>query len=476
MKDLTKGNPYKIILFFALPIFIGCVFQQLYNMVDTIIVSHTVNALAFTGVSLTGSVSFLILGFSNGLTAGFSVRIANRFGAGDKEGVRRAVAMSYILCIIVSIVITAIAVPLCGPVLRLMGISETYYDYAYSYLFVIFCGICASVFYNMMAGVLRALGDSKTPLYCLIGAALLNVALDFLFIVGFKMHYHGAAVATVLSQLLAGGASLIYFVLRYPDFRLKKSDWKWDWHLAGGHFAVGLPMALQFSITAIGCIFQQSALNGVAKIYVGADTGYAAASKIDNIATQTFNALGTAIATYAGQNTGAGETGRVRKGAKVGMIYTLVSWAIGFAFTIGLYRPLMGLFLDQNDATVAQNYDAILSYGLQYLIFQSAFYAPLGAIFVYRNTLQGMGCSLIAMFAGVAELAGRTLTSFVFVRYWGFIGFCLSNPVAWVAADLLLVTAYIVIMRKEKKQENQEPKRNCKHKDKREEEQLPHAA
>ena len=446
MKDLTKGNPYKLILLFALPVFVGCVFQQLYNMVDTIIVSRTVNADAFTGVGMTGSVTFLVLGFASGLTAGFSVRIAQRFGANDYEGVRRSIAMSYTLCIIVTVVITAIAVPLSGPVLRAMNLSEKCYPYARAYLIVIFSGICSSVFYNMTAGVLRAVGDSKTPLYCLIGAALLNVGLDFAFIVGLKMYYHGAAVATVLSQLLSGGAALVYIIVRYPEFRLKKGDFKWDWRLAGGHIAVGFPMALQFSITAIGCIFQQTALNGVAKLYAGADTAYVAASKIDNIATQTFAAIGTAMATYAGQNYGAGREDRVKKGVAVGMVYALVSVVLGIAFSVGLHRPLMSIFLDKNDPTVADNYERILSYGFRYLIFQAFCYPLLGTIFVFRNTLQGINRSLIAMFAGVAELAGRTLTSFVFVKWWGFTGFCTSNPVAWFAADVLLVTAYFVVM------------------------------
>lgn len=446
MKDLTKGNPYKVILLFALPIFLGCVFQQLYNMVDTVIVSRTVNSDAFTGVGMTGSVSFLVLGFASGLTAGFSVRIAQRFGAGDTNGVRRSIAMSYLLCMIITAIITAIAVPLVGPVLRAMNLSERCFPYAKAYLTVIFIGIFSSVFYNIMAGVLRAVGDSKTPLYCLIGAALLNVAFDFAFIVGFKMHYHGAAVATVLSQTLSGVAALIYIIVRYPEFRLKREDWKWDWRLAGGHVAVGFPMALQFSITAIGCIFQQSALNGVAKVYAGADTAYVAASKIDALATQTFNALGTAMATYAGQNYGAGRQDRVRRGVRVGMVYTLASFALGVAFCVGLHRPLMNLFLDRNDAFVAENYDLIIAYGFRFLLFQSLCYPLLGTIYIFRNTLQGTNHSLIAMFAGVAELAGRTLTSFVFVKLWGFTGFCTSNPVAWLAADLLLVTAYFVLM------------------------------
>ena len=461
MKDLTKGNPFKLILLFALPVFVGYVFQQLYNMADTVIVGNTVNASAFTGVGLTGPISFLVLGFVGGLTAGFSVRIAQRFGAGDGDGVRRACAMSYTLCGIITAVLTAVAAPLTGPFLKMMNTPAEYYPYAYRYLFVIFCGLGATVFYNMTAGVLRAIGDSRTPLYFLIAAAVLNVGLDFAFIVGLKMYYEGAALATVLSQLLSGGACLIYSLKRYPELRLKKSDWKWENKLAAGHIAVGLPMALQFSITAIGCIVQQTALNGLAEAEHGAVTAYVAASKIDALATQTFSALGTAMATYAGQNQGAGRYDRVRKGVNAGMVYVAACWLLGIAFCLGLYRPLMGLFLNADlDPNVALYYNEILDYGKTYLIFQSCDYLTLGAIFIYRNALQGIGKSAITMFAGVTEVAGRILASFTFAKFWGFPGLCLSNPIAWLAADIFLITTYYLVMRGKGKSEKK--KRNHK--------------
>ena len=454
MKDLTKGNPFKLILFFALPVFVGCVFQQLYNMADTIIVGNTVGAAAFTGVGLTGAVNFLVLGFVNGLTAGFSVKVAQACGANDEEKMRRAVGMSYLLCIVVAAAATAIAAPLTAPLLRLMQTPAAYYDYAYWYLLVIFCGIGATVFYNIVAGLLRAVGDSRTPLVFLVLAAILNVGLDFAFIVGFRWHYCGAAIATVLSQLISGAACLVYALCRYPALRPRRSDFRWDTRLAMGHFAVGLPMALQFSITAIGCIVQQTALNGLDASYPGAVTAYTAASKIDNIANQAFAALGTAFATYAAQNYGAGEYGRIRRGVFVGMVYVLASAVIGFAFAVGLCEPLMKLFLNTDlSADVADNYDAIIGYGRQYLLWQCAFYPFLGAIFVFRNTLQGIGKSAVTTFAGVTELAGRILASLVFVRIWGFAGICSSNPVAWVAAVMFLVTTYIVVMRRQKKGE-----------------------
>ena len=330
MKDLTTGNPFKLILFFAFPVFLGCVFQQLYNMADTIIVGNTVGPDAFTGVGLTGSITFLVVGSMNGLTAGFSVKVAQAYGAGDESGVRRAVGMSYLLSIAIAVLVTAIAAPLTGVLLNLMQTPAAYYEYAYRYLFVIFCGIPATVFYNIVAGLLRAVGDSKTPLYFLIFSAVLNVGLDFLFILVFRMYYEGAALATVLSQLVSGALCLLVALHRYPILRPAKSDFQWDWHLAGGHLAQGLPMALQFSITAIGCMVQQTALNGLDAALPGVVTAYTAASKIDSIATQTFVALGTAMATYAGQNYGAGRYDRIRKGVFVGMVYSAISVGIGF--------------------------------------------------------------------------------------------------------------------------------------------------
>lgn len=447
MKDLTKGSPLKLILSFVFPVFLGNIFQQLYNMADTVIVGHTVNSDAFTGVGLTGSVSFLVLGFISGLTAGFGVRVAQRFGANDAEGVRKSVAMSFLLAAVIAVAVSAVAVPLAGPLLRLMNTPAQYYDYAYSYLLVIFSGIAATAFYNILASVLRAIGDSKTPLVFLIVAAVLNVGLDFLFIVGFGMHYRGAATATILSQFLSGVACLVYMLKRYPELRLKRADWKWSFAEARAQIVIGLPMALQFSITAIGCIVQQTALNGLETDYPGVATAYTAASKIDNLANQTFPALGTAMATYAGQNYGAGRMDRVKRGVAASMLCTVISAVLGFAFCMGLYTPLMGLFLDtEKGGAAALYYEEVMAYGRQYLLFQSAGYLLLGTIFVFRNTLQGIGKSAVTTLAGVTELGGRVLTAFVFVRLWGFTGACMSNPIAWLAADLFLIGTYCAVV------------------------------
>ncbi len=452
MKDLTKGSPFKLILLFALPVFAGSVLQQLYNMIDYIIVGNTVNADAFTGVGLTSPISFLILGFANGLTSGFSVRVAQRFGAGDGEGVRRAVSMSFLLCIILSVVITAVSVPLTGPLLRLMQTPDKYFDYAYWYLFVIFCGIAATVFYNIMAGVLRAVGDSVAPLVVLVAAVAVNIGLDFALIVGLKLHYIGAALATVISQFIAGVCCLVYMLLRYPALRLGKKDFKWSGSIARGHIAIGLPMALQYSITAVGCMIQQTAFNGLDAAYPGMVTAFAAASKIDNLANQTFVSLGVAMATYAGQNCGACRMDRVKKGVLAGMVYVVICSLLGVAFCLGLCDPLMRLFLNtETTADLASHFNEIMDYGRKYLAFQSGCYPLLGTIYVYRNALQGIGKSAVTTIAGVTEVAGRMLAAFVLVRCWGFFGACASNPVAWLAADIFLLITYYVVMYGKKK-------------------------
>lgn len=446
--DLTEGSPFKLIFKFSFPIFIGNVFQQLYNMADTIIVGNTVSADAMSGVGCTSSITFLILGLVWGLTSGFSVRTSQFFGAKDERGIRRSIAVSFELCIIMTIILMAISVPFAGALLRAMNTPENYYDYAYYYLVTIFWGIGATVLYNIAANTLRAVGDSRTPLFCLVFSAVLNVALDFICIVFFKMTYIGAGFATVISQFISGAICVVYMFKAYPSLRLKKSDWSINWNMIYGHICVGLPMALQYSITAVGCIFQQTALNGLNTAMPGVVTGYTASSRIDNIACQTFNSLGTASATYAGQNYGAHKFGRIKDGVFVSMVFTFISWALALIFCFGLGKPLTALFIDGSTIGDPALYNSIVGYSFKFLIYQCLFYPFLGIVYVYRNTLQGIGKSAVTTIAGVTELAGRSVTAFILVKYIGYTGVCLSNPIAWMAADIFLLTVYALTMKK----------------------------
>ena len=438
--NLTKGKPLKLIVLFALPLLVGNIFQQLYSMVDTIIVGQTVSTSALAGVGSTGAISFLVIGFVQGLTAGFAIKTAQYFGAKNEDAVRRSVAASFLLCIVMTVVLTAASVATTMPLLRLMNTPETIIGDAYSYIVTIYWGLGATVFYNMVSNILRALGDSRTPLVFLVIASVLNIGLDFLFIMNFHMGVAGAGWATVLSQLLSGVACLVYMFRKFPILRLKKLDWKFDLRFSLQHVWIGLPMALQFSITAIGVMVQQTALNKLGEVAVAA---YTAASKIDQLASQSLLALGSAVATYCGQNYGAGEYGRIRRGVNITMLLS-----VGFSlFGFGLVTLLGGVL---TRVFIADITPEILDLSQQFLFWQGAFYIALSVIFVYRNALQGIGRSALTMLAGVIELVMRVLAAFLLAARFGYLGICLSNPAAWLGAHVFLRIAYFVIIRKYK--------------------------
>ena len=438
--DLTAGKPLRRILVFAAPLLVGNIFQQLYSMVDTIIVGQTISTRALSGVGATGAISFLIIGFVQGLTAGFSILTSQFFGGKDTENVRRSVGVSYKLSVYFSIIITIVAVATAMPLLRLMQTPETILPYAYDYIVTIYMGLSATVFYNIVSYQLRAVGDSRTPLYFLIFASLLNVGLDFLFILYFHMGVAGAGWATVISQALAGLGSLLVLLKKFPAMRPKLADIRWDPVYAMRLVRLGLPMALQFSITAIGVMVQQAALNRLGDVAVAA---YTAANKMDNLATQAMVALGTALATFCGQNFGAGRFDRIRTGVKQTMLVTAGYAVVGAVVVISLAKPLTYLFVNAQDAT-----PELLGLVEQFIFFQGVFYIALGAIFCYRNALQGMGYSTLTMIGGAIELVMRALAAFVLAAAFGYIGVCLSNPAAWVGADLFFIPAYCYLLNK----------------------------
>ena len=324
--DMTKGSPIKLILSFMVPLLIGNIFQQFYNMADTIIVGRTISVEALAAVGATGSISFLIVGFVQGVTSGFAVITAQRFGAGSENGVRRSVATSIILGIAVTIVMTAISVLVARPLLEIMKTPSDIIDDSYNYIIVIFEGIAAAVFFNLFSSILRSLGDSKTPLVFLIIASIINIILDFVFILTFKMGVAGAGWATVIAQFISGILCFVYSLKKFPILRLTKHDWKFSWKFAWQHLEVGLPMAFQFSITAIGTMVIQSALNSLGSTAVAAFT---AGSKIDQFATQPLASLGVAVATYTAQNYGARELERIKKGVTGAAIIATVCGIVG---------------------------------------------------------------------------------------------------------------------------------------------------
>ncbi len=313
VRDMTSENPTKLILSFSIPLLIGNVFQQLYSMVDTIVVGRYLGVQALAAVGATGSLSFLVLGFINGITSGFSVLVAQSFGAGDEKRMRHFVAMSVYLGLIVSAVLTLSTILLTRDILNLMQTPEDIIDTSEVYIKIIFAGILATMFYNLLAGVLRALGDSKTPLYFLILSSILNIGLDLFFVINMKSGVPGVAYATVISQAVSAIACLFYMAVKFPILHFHKEELKFSLLSAARLFQVGIPMALQFSITAIGTMVLQSAINGLGSTVVGA---YTAASKAEQLAVQPMITFGTTMATYVGQNLGAGRMDRIREGVK----------------------------------------------------------------------------------------------------------------------------------------------------------------
>ena len=434
--DLTAGKPLRKIILFTIPIFIGNVFQQLYSMVDAIIVGQTINNDALAGVGATGAISFLIIGFVQGLTAGFAVKTSQLFGAKDEEGVRRSIASSILLGAGLTVVLTAVSVVTTMPLLKLMQTPDDIIGYSYDYIVTIYWGLIATVFYNLGSSVLRAIGDSRTPLVFLVVAAVLNVGLDFLFIVAFKMGVAGAGWATVLSQGVSAIGCFAFLFARFKRFRICGKHFANPLMFYWQHMAIGLPMALQFSITSIGMMVQQTALNKLGSVAV---TAYTAASKIDNLATQSLYALGSTVATYCGQNYGAGQFSNIRKGVRYSMAIGVVCALVGLAFVTLGAEPMTKLF--SSDVT-----DEIMDMSKQYLLWQGGFYIFLAIIFVYRDALQGIGRSALTMVGGMLEVAGRVFASLVFAKHFGFAGICASNPTAWVFVDIFLVIAYVVIL------------------------------
>lgn len=438
MKDMTQGSPIKLIIMFTIPLLIGNLFQQFYNMADTLIVGRTIGVNALAAVGSTGSIMFFIIGFAQGLTAGLSIITAQRFGAKDIAGVRKSVGTSFWISIVFTIVLTIISVVFTKPALVMMNTPVEILDDAYSYLIVINAGVGAAVLFNLLANLLRALGDSRTPLLFLVIASILNIVLDLVFILAFKMGVAGAGLATVISQLFSCLLCLIYIHKKVPLLQFKTADWSIDWTFIGQHMRVGFPMGFQASIIAIGAIILQITLNGLGALSVAA---YTAAQKIDMLATQPMNSFGVTMATFAAQNFGANRIDRIRLGVK-----QCILLSGSFSILVGVLVIVAGpaavsLF-------VGQGQEQLLDLSGQYFLANGTTYLLLSLLFIYRFSLQGLGQSFIPTVAGIMELIMRVVAAMFLSALIGFPGACLANPLAWLGALIPLGTAYYLSMKK----------------------------
>ncbi len=440
-KDMTTGSPLKNIIRFCLPLMVGNLFQQFYNMADTIIVGQFVGKHALSAVGSVGPLNFMIIGTVIGLCTGFAIPIAQRFGAQDIQNLKKYVANIIYTSIVVGVIFTCVAVLFARPLLEVLNTPVELRDEAYSYIVVIFAGIGATMLYNLLASIVRALGDSKTPLYFLLFSSFLNIGLDLLLIIVFQMGVRGAAVATVISQFVSGVLCFIYVKRSFPILHLTKETKALDFTFIKNLLKNGLPMALQFSITAIGSVMLQSCVNGLGADCIAAVT---IGGKTQLMIVLPAETIGITMATYCGQNLGAKKFDRIEKGVHRGVALAFGYAAIGFCVARFLGPYLSLLFIDGSETEV-------IALAQQYINAGSYFYLILSLLFVLRNALQGLGYSFTAMLTGMFELVARGIMGFGFVNTIGYAAACVANPIAWIAADLFLIPAYIIVSRKVKR-------------------------
>ena len=437
-KDLTTGSPLKLIITFTFPAFLGMLFQQFYNVVDTIIVGKLLGIGPLAGVGATGSLNFMVLGFCMGICNGFAIPVAQKFGAGDQVELRKFVANSLWLVAIIALVLTVPVCVYCRPILRVMNTPEDVFEYAYQYIFIIFLGIPAALLYNILAAILRSLGDSKTPVLFLALSSVLNIGLDIISIKLWGMGVDGTALATVISQGVSGVICFFYMKKRFTVLQMSREERRPDKAKMKRLCYMGIPMGLQYSITAIGSLVIQATMNGFGSVAVA---GATAANRINGFLTCPIEALGASMAPYVGQNLGAGKLDRVSRGVIDASLCGFVSSGVLYVI-IWLYgAQLTGIFLDAPDP-------AVTAYAVEFLRIVGAGYCLLTLVNVVRFSIQGLGFSVLAILSGVMEMIARCFAGLVIAPNIGFAAVAMGHPLAWLVADIFLIPAFLLCRKK----------------------------
>lgn len=472
--DLTNGTIWKSIVLFSIPILLSYLFQQIYTIADASICGQFLNPNQVAGVNNTGNIIFIVLQFAFGCTAGFSVISSSLIGQNDEDGVRRSFALQIKLSFIISIILTIIACLMINPLLKMIGLTPSdnpvqneIYESAYTYVMIIFLGTIAQIFYNLICSFLRSIGDSVTPLIFLIISAILNIVLDIAFITLFKWGVAGAAIATVISQMISAIGCFIYTFKKYPKFRFKLSYFKSNFKFTMDHLKLGLPLAFQFSILAIGLIVMQAvivkfdtAVDGTV-IVSYAQNGFGAATKLNNFLMCPFSAVGTAMISYCGQNNGAGKKDRIKKGVLEALVIVLIEYIIFGG--IGLLLTIDGAYLHIFYSDDKIN-DMTIFYGNRYLYCDLSLYFFLGTLFILRNSLQGIGKAVYPFLAGIGELIARTAICLILPNVINggpinvnassasVLGLAFADPLAWIVAVVIMMIGAIKYIFKEQKE------------------------
>ena len=444
VRDLTEGEPAKLIFFFTLPLLAGNIFQQLYGFVDTLIVGRFLGVNALAAVGCTGSLMFLVLGFIMGLTSGLSICTGQRFGAKDEVGIRQSVVACTIISVIFGIILTIVGVSSCRTLLEIMETPPEIIDGAYSFISIVYGGLLAFMLLQMQSNLIRALGDSKKPTVIQATTLCINIILEPIFIIGLDSGIPGAAAASITAITIGNIIFLIYIKKRIPQLHTRREDWKFDKKILWEHLRIGLPMGFQSSIIAIGAVVLQIALNNLGPVAVAA---FAAAQKVDAIAIMPMASFGIAIAAYTAQNFGAHKFERISEGVK-----KCVYMSCAFSVTVALFNIFFGP--DIMYMFVGDGQQQIIDYGQMFLVINGVCYWILALLFIFRFTLQGLGQSFVPTIAGIMELIMRVLAAIFLVDIFGYAGACVSNPLAWLGACIPLTIAFLMTRREFKRSHN----------------------
>ena len=438
-KTLTEGTPWKQILLFSIPIFWGNVFQLLYSLVDTKIVGSTLGTEALAAVGSVSTLHTLMTGFLNGLTLGFSLITAMCFGAKNRKRLKKTFAAAISLGVLTTLALVLMLMIFLHPVLNLLHVPQAQFEMAYAYISVLIVGLFATLFYNLCANTLRAIGDALTPLIFLIVATVSNIGLDYLFILGFQMGVQGAAYATVLAQLLSVVLCLIRIFRKFPILHIQKEDFRFDRELMAEMYKSGLSMGLMSCLVGIGTILLQSAINTLGTTVIVAHT---AARKVFELASLPNSVLGSAMATYCGQNYGARRFDRIRQGIRASLIIAAV-WAV-VVFLI--CHTIEGKLIQFVASTTNPD---VIYWGSTYLKVDMSFIVICGVIVILRNSMQGFGDRVIPVFSSCIELAGKIIFAFVFAPMFAYWGIIWAEPMVWIAMVIPLIVKVVHVLKKE---------------------------
>lgn len=438
-KTLTEGTPWKQILLFSIPIFWGNVFQLLYSLVDTKIVGSTLGAEALAAVGSVSTLHTLMTGFLNGLTLGFSLITAMCFGAKNRKRLKKTFAAAISLGVLTTLALVLMLMIFLHPVLNLLHVPQAQFEMAYAYISVLIVGLFATLFYNLCANTLRAIGDALTPLIFLIVATVSNIGLDYLFILGFQMGVQGAAYATVLAQLLSVVLCLIRIFRKFPILHIQKEDFRFDRELMAEMYKSGLSMGLMSCLVGIGTILLQSAINTLGTTVIVAHT---AARKVFELVSLPNSVLGSAMATYCGQNYGARRFDRIRQGIRASLIIAAV-WAVAVFL---ICHTIEGKLIQFVASTTNPD---VIYWGSTYLKVDMSFIVICGVIVILRNSMQGFGDRVIPVFSSCIELAGKIIFAFVFAPMFAYWGIIWAEPMVWIAMVIPLIVKVVHVLKKE---------------------------